>query len=141
MIAATDLILIAIKYKKHVAGQPFVPRDLTGKVYIITGCNTGIGFFPDTNTKLYMLTCPIFLAINLTKGFETAKQLVKMNATVIMACRSVEKANKAKESIIDEVKCTTTKVLLSKMHTITSRLRRSLHLLAVDCLETRSLRL
>lgn len=44
--------------------------SLAGKVFIVTGANTGL-------------------------GFETTKSLVERNATVIMACRSLEKANEA----------------------------------------------
>jgi NAD(P)-dependent dehydrogenase (short-subunit alcohol dehydrogenase family) len=44
--------------------------SLKGKIFIITGANTGL-------------------------GFETAKALVKRQATVIMACRNLEKANEA----------------------------------------------
>ena len=49
--------------------------DLSGKYTIVTGCNTGI-------------------------GKETARSLVKAGAIVIMACRNLKKANKAKEDII-----------------------------------------
>ncbi|XP_055308852.1 retinol dehydrogenase 13-like [Sitodiplosis mosellana] len=44
--------------------------SLAGKTYIVTGANTGI-------------------------GFETTKALVNRDATVIMACRSIERADKA----------------------------------------------
>jgi len=50
---------------------------LTGKTVLITGANTGI-------------------------GFETTKDLSKRGAKVIMACRDTEKANQAKEKIIQE---------------------------------------
>lgn len=44
--------------------------SLAGKTYIVTGANTGL-------------------------GFETTKALVERDATVIMACRSIERADKA----------------------------------------------
>lgn len=44
--------------------------SLAGKTYIVTGANTGL-------------------------GFETTRALVKRDATVIMACRSIERADKA----------------------------------------------
>ncbi|XP_055609939.1 retinol dehydrogenase 12-like [Uranotaenia lowii] len=47
---------------------------LTGRLFIITGSNTGL-------------------------GYETAKALVSREATVIMACRDMEKANNAIENI------------------------------------------
>lgn len=43
---------------------------LTGKIFIITGANTGL-------------------------GFETTKALVARDATVVLACRSMDKANGA----------------------------------------------
>ncbi|XP_071973606.1 WW domain-containing oxidoreductase isoform X3 [Engystomops pustulosus] len=51
--------------------------DLTGKVVVVTGANTGI-------------------------GFETARSLALHGALVILACRSLQKANEAKKQIIDE---------------------------------------
>lgn len=66
-------------------GSKYKNIDLDGKVYIVTGCNTGI-------------------------GYETAAALVSMNATVVMACRSISKATAAREQILREVKCAPTKV-------------------------------
>ncbi len=52
--------------------------SLIGKNVIVTGANSGI-------------------------GFETSKVLAYLGANVIMACRSIEKANKAKELILTEL--------------------------------------
>ena len=49
--------------------------NLSGKYAIVTGCNTGI-------------------------GKETVRSMVAAGATVIMACRNLEKAQKAKDDII-----------------------------------------
>ncbi len=72
--------LASRSYYQYVVGNVFSTKtfDLSKKVYIVTGANTGI-------------------------GFETAKALVKMNATVIMACRSAERANQAKNDLLKEL--------------------------------------
>lgn len=62
-------------YVTHVRGVKYEERNLQGKVYIVTGSNQGC-------------------------GYETTLAMVKMGATVVMACRSMDKANKAKEAII-----------------------------------------
>ena len=54
-------------------------KDLTGKVIIVTGANTGL-------------------------GYEATKIFAKNNATVIMACRSLDRANTAKFQILEEYK-------------------------------------
>jgi len=51
--------------------------DLERKVAFVTGANSGL-------------------------GFETSKMLASKNATVIMACRNLEKGNEAKKRILDE---------------------------------------
>jgi len=43
-------------------------------------------------------------------GFETAKEFVRMGATVVMACRSIEKAKEAKDRICKATKCNQSKV-------------------------------
>jgi len=64
------------KYEEYVRGICFdEATPLDGKVYIVTGANTGI-------------------------GYQTAAELTYMGATVIMACRTPEKANAARERIL-----------------------------------------
>lgn len=54
-------------------------QDMNGKVIIVTGSNTGI-------------------------GKETAKQLLAMGATVIMACRSEQRARKAMDDVLNSIR-------------------------------------
>ncbi|XP_054710865.1 retinol dehydrogenase 13-like [Uloborus diversus] len=70
------ILLILLKvYLKMMAGVCKSDKSMEGKVVIITGANSGI-------------------------GFQTALELAKRKAKVIMACRSVERAQKAAEKII-----------------------------------------
>ena len=62
-----------MKYVKFLKKYP----SLEGKVYIVTGANSGLGF----DTSLY---------------------LAYKGASVILACRNLERANKAKEKILKE---------------------------------------
>lgn len=64
--------------------------DLSGKVYIVTGSNTGI-------------------------GFETVKGLVQMGATVVMACRSTDKALEARTKILMKTKCPASKLIVLQL--------------------------
>lgn len=77
---AVQFYLSSRCYYQYVVGNVFSTRnfDLSKKVYIVTGANTGI-------------------------GYETTKALLKMNATVIMACRSAERANQAKNDLLKEL--------------------------------------
>ncbi len=79
-----------ISGETRVAGKRFKKVDLGGKVYIITGSNTGI-------------------------GFETAREIVRMNGVVIMACRTPEKAESAKNSIISSTGKDVSKVIVMKL--------------------------
>lgn len=76
--------------KYYVVGEKPKKVDLSGKIYIITGCNTGL-------------------------GFETAKSIASMNGTIIMACRSIDKANIAREEIIKVSKCSSSKIMVIKL--------------------------
>lgn len=75
-----DVILLQNTYRKYVRGVPYKVVNCTGKVYIITGCNTGI-------------------------GFETAKAIAKMEGKIIMACRTPQKAEEARQKIIADTEC------------------------------------
>lgn len=48
-------------------------------------------------------------------GYETAKSLLYMNAVVILACRSIDKANDAKKRLLEGVGCSPTKVIVLKL--------------------------
>ena len=77
-------------YLKYVAGVTFTTSNQEGKVFVVTGSNTGI-------------------------GFNTARELVRMGATVVLACRSVEKAEEAKVLILKETKVLDTKVIVIQL--------------------------
>ena len=68
-----------------VHGQHYDVVNLNGKVYIVTGSNSGI-------------------------GLETARSLCQMEATVILACRSKDRALVAQADIISTVGCLSDKV-------------------------------
>lgn len=85
IIMVTSYMLYST-YMKYVSGPRNPFRDLKGHVYIVTGSNTGI-------------------------GFETALRLCSMNATVILACRNLEKAEHAKTEILNETNCDSAHVI------------------------------
>ncbi len=64
-----------MKYIKYINK---LNADLTGKVFVVTGANSGI-------------------------GYELSKYLMFLNAKVIMACRNKQKAEKAFQEIIKEI--------------------------------------
>ncbi|KAG5668690.1 hypothetical protein PVAND_016619 [Polypedilum vanderplanki] len=75
---AAGLYLIR-KQREYSWGWVHKQHDLRGKIFIVTGANTGL-------------------------GFETTRGLVKRGATVILACRNLRKANEAIEKIKAEFK-------------------------------------
>ena len=104
-------ILSALRlHSAYVSGKKYDKNvDLNGKVFIVTGCNTGIGL------GIFIVFSPFFHGIEtyIASGFETAKALVAMNGIVIMASRSPDKAHKAKQAIIEQTNCSPTKVWIS----------------------------
>jgi len=85
-----SIMLLFRSYEKYVAGVKPDTIDLNGKVYIVTGSNTGI-------------------------GYETAKSLVEMGGTVVMACRSLDKAHEARDNIIRATQCSSTKIVVLQL--------------------------
>lgn len=73
-VASVAVIYIIRRIRVWQWGRIRNRYSLAGKTFIVTGANTGL-------------------------GFETTKALVERNATVIMACRSMERADKAIGSI------------------------------------------
>lgn len=73
-VASVAVIYIIRRIRVWQWGRIRDRYSLAGKTFIVTGANTGL-------------------------GFETTKALVERNATVIMACRSMERADKAIGSI------------------------------------------
>lgn len=69
-VASVAVIYIIRRIRVWQWGRIRNRYSLAGKTYIVTGANTGL-------------------------GFETTKALVNRDATVIMACRSLERADKA----------------------------------------------
>ncbi|CAH2269063.1 retinol dehydrogenase 14 [Pararge aegeria] len=75
-------------YAKLTCGRYREKTKMDGKTVIVTGCTSGI-------------------------GKETAKELAKRGAKVIMACRSLDKAEKVKDEIIEATK--DAKVIVKKL--------------------------
>jgi retinol dehydrogenase-13 len=73
------------KTKKYLSQN--CPVDLKGKTILITGGNSGI-------------------------GFKTAEIMLYLGANVILACRNLERANKAKEELLSEYKDCSVEIML-----------------------------
>ncbi|KAK4873184.1 hypothetical protein RN001_015213 [Aquatica leii] len=78
LIPAVFLLLCLRKYKEHTWGKCLNKIKLDGKVAIVTGANSGI-------------------------GYEITKELASRGAQVIMACRDLNKAAKAMYQIKQEI--------------------------------------
>ena len=70
-------------------------EDLGGKVYIVTGANSGL-------------------------GFESSKALAAKGASVVMACRNLDKGNKAKEEILKDFPAVDIKVMKLDLQDLSS---------------------
>lgn len=81
-------IYLIRKLREYQWGWVRNQASLVGKIFIVTGANTGL-------------------------GFETTKALVSRGATVIMACRNEDKAN---EAIVKIRRATANGQLVSRLH-------------------------
>ena len=89
-ITISTFRLVRATYAKYVVGKEYTKIRVDNKVYIITGCNTGI-------------------------GYETAKALLEMGGTVIMACRSVDKAEEARSRLLEATGVTEDKAVVLRL--------------------------
>lgn len=91
VIYAAQTLYCCYCYAKFVRGIDF-DRTSTqdNKVFIVTGSNQGI-------------------------GFEVARELVRLNGTVVLACRSLDRANEARTKILNDTGKDPTKVIVMKL--------------------------
>ncbi|XP_072933886.1 retinol dehydrogenase 14 [Epargyreus clarus] len=88
ILGLIGIFFIIHLYARFTCGTYREKTRMDGKTVIVTGCTSGI-------------------------GKETARELAKRGARVIMACRNVDAAEKVKDEIIDGTK--NTKVLVKKL--------------------------
>mmetsp|Transcript_16449 Transcript_16449/g.20098 ORF Transcript_16449/g.20098 Transcript_16449/m.20098 type:complete len:441 (-) Transcript_16449:569-1891(-) len=81
VLTISSIFTIYSTRKYYIQGPKPKHKDMNGKVVLITGANAGI-------------------------GKETAKQLLEMGATVIMACRSEARAKEAMKDILKSIRNT-----------------------------------
>ena len=65
-----------------------------------------IDLIPEQNGRIALIT-----GANSGLGFDTAQALLEKNATVILGCRSIEKAEKARERLLTKTNCGTIELL------------------------------
>ena len=58
------------------------------------------------DSLLFIVLCGVF------QGYETAKALLKQGGTVVMACRSNEKAAEARDKLLNETRASSSRVSL-----------------------------
>lgn len=78
-LVSGGIIFLVRKIREYQWGWVRNTSSLKGKLFVITGANSGL-------------------------GFETTKALVKRDATVLMACRNLERANDAITKIKNQTK-------------------------------------
>lgn len=78
--ALVSVYLARRLYRRLVVGNSFRATRVDNKVYIITGSNTGL-------------------------GYETTREIVRMGGRVVMACRTLDKAQAAREVLLAETRC------------------------------------
>jgi len=107
------LCCLIFPVKQHFAGGVTHPRllnmNLTGQTMIVTGANTGeassahLGEPPPHNRRLPCVPAAALPRAAAGIGYETALQLARQNATVVLAGRSASRIAAAASSILAEV--------------------------------------
>ena len=109
--------MVYVDVARNLSGVKFSEIDLSSKVFIVTGCNTGIGQCKGDH-HWHPFTAAAAAAnssLNAVTGFETVLALVKMDATVIMGCRSQASAEEARLRILKLTNSAPSKVLVLKL--------------------------
>eukprot|EP00667_Euglena_gracilis_P009718 EG_transcript_9879 len=91
LLAGVCVYLLQRTYIALVRGPEPVRQDLRGKVYVVTGANSGI-------------------------GKETARLLVLWGGTVVMACRNLERGEDARQDILKTTKAFSHRVKLLQLN-------------------------
>jgi NAD(P)-dependent dehydrogenase (short-subunit alcohol dehydrogenase family) len=104
LVMIISFCFVSSLHKYYVSGCRYKPMNLSGRVHIITGSNTGTTEHNRTYITFFTFDLTLLLTC-IGIGYETAKHIVAMGGTVILACRSVEKGEVAKERIQRITKC------------------------------------
>ena len=105
-----SIYILLSNYWVQVVGPSFKPVNLDGKVYIVTGANTGIGF----QTVKHLLSMGAAVVIACRFGLFSIGSQYKALQLLLIPCRSESKGEDAKNELLTMgmVKCSEDKVVI-----------------------------